>query len=74
MASGAATQMAGDAIGDISRGEVPSVDTDKAMMKGMEGTATGLDASVPAIAVGPSIATDAVGTAIAVSMEELKKQ
>ncbi|WP_133040262.1 hypothetical protein [Shewanella fodinae] len=55
--------MAGDAIGDISRGEVPSVDTDKAMMKGMEGAATGLAASVPAIAVGPSIATEAVGTA-----------
>lgn len=54
--------------------KVPSVDTGKAIMKGIEGAATGVAASVPAIAIGPSIATDVAGATIAVSMEEMKKQ
>ncbi|SUI78361.1 RHS repeat-associated core domain-containing protein [Shewanella baltica] len=72
--SGATTQAAGDAIGDISRGQVPSVDTDKAIIKGIEGAATGIAASVPAIAAGASIATDIAGAAIAVTIEEVKTQ
>ncbi|ACJ29460.1 Conserved hypothetical protein [Shewanella piezotolerans WP3] len=69
-ASGSLTQAVADASGDISNGEVPSVDMSKVIAKGIEGAAVGLAAGIPAAVAGPSIATDVVGTAIAVSMEK----
>ncbi|MCL1052025.1 hypothetical protein L2755_20740 [Shewanella abyssi] len=46
------------------------MDMSKVIAKGIEGAAVGLAAGIPAAVAGPSIATDVVGTAIAVSMEK----
>ncbi|QSX28778.1 RHS repeat-associated core domain-containing protein [Shewanella cyperi] len=72
--AGATTQVVADASGDISQGNPVKIDTNKVILKGIEGAGTGLVAGIPAAVANPSVATDIAGAAIATVLEEQKKK